>query len=91
MMASENNRALYTGVTSDLFSRVLEHKQKLNRNGFTASYNCHKLVYYNSFSTIMEAICEEKRIKGGSRKSKELLIISMNPGWRDLWEDIKDW
>jgi putative endonuclease len=91
IMASINDRVLYTGVTSDLFSRVSEHKQKVYEKSFTASYNCRKLVYYNSFTTIEEAIDEEKRIKGGSRKSKEVLINSMNPEWRDLWEDINGW
>jgi putative endonuclease len=91
MMASLNNNALYTGVTSDLIARVQEHKNKIRDFSFTAKYNCIKLVYYNSFSTIDEAILEEKRIKGGSRKKKEDLINSMNPEWKDLWEEIKNW
>jgi putative endonuclease len=49
------------------------------------------LVYYKSFSTIEEANLGEKRIKGGSRKQKCLLINSINPGWEDLWEDISNW
>jgi putative endonuclease len=49
------------------------------------------LVYHEPFSTIEEAIDEEKRIKAGNRKNKEKLINSMNPTWWDLWEDIKDW
>ena len=56
---------------------------------FTAKYNCKKLVYYNWFDTIMEAIAEEKRIKGGSRKKKEILINNMNPEWNDLYEQVK--
>jgi putative endonuclease len=91
MMASLNHQALYTGVTSDLISRVQEHKNKVHDFSFTSKYNCVKLVYYNSFSTIDEAILEEKRIKGGSRKKKEILINSMNPEWKDLWEEIKYW
>jgi putative endonuclease len=91
IMASVNNKVLYTGVTSDLYSRVSQHKDKIYSKSFTASYNCQKLVYYSSFSNIEEAIAEEKRIKGGSRKNKEILINSMNPEWTDLWNDIKDW
>jgi putative endonuclease len=49
------------------------------------------LVYYQAFSTIEEAIAEEKRIKAGSRAKKIKLITTMNPEWTDLWEDIKDW
>ena len=91
MMASLNNNALYTGVTSDLIARVQEHKHKVYPYGFTSKYHCVKLVYYNGFSTIDEAILEEKRIKGGSRKTKEQLINSINPEWKDLWEEIKNW
>jgi putative endonuclease len=91
MMASLNNNALYTGVTSNLIARVQEHKNKIRHFSFTSKYNCVKLVYYNSFSTIDEAILEEKRIKGESRKKKEDLINSMNAEWRDLWEDVKNW
>ena len=58
-------------------------------NSFSAKYNCIKLVYYNRFDTIMAAITEEKRIKGGSRKKKEMLINSKNPEWKDLYEEIR--
>jgi putative endonuclease len=91
MMVSLNHNALYTGVTSDLISRVQEHKSKVNPFSFTAKYNCVKLVYYKSYSTIEEAIDEEKRIKGGSRLKKERLINSMNPQWNDLWEEVSKW
>ena len=91
MMCSLNNRAIYTGVTSDLVSRVLQHKNKINPNSFTATYNCTKLVYYCFYEIIEAAIEEEKRIKGGNRKQKETLINRMNPEWKDLWEEIKNW
>jgi len=58
-------------------------------NSFSAKYNCVKLVYYKWFDTIIEAITEEKRIKGGSRKKKEILINSTNPPWDDLYEQVK--
>ncbi|MFT3948745.1 MAG: GIY-YIG nuclease family protein [Agriterribacter sp.] len=88
------NRAftvLYTGVTSDLIARVQQHKQKYYPESFTAKYNCCLLVYYRFFPSITEAIDEEKRIKAGNRKQKIRLITEMNPDWKDLWEDIKNW
>jgi putative endonuclease len=89
MMCSLNHSTLYVGVTSNIASRVSEHKQKINPKSFTSKYNCVKLVYYKRFDLIIEAIAEEKRIKGGSRKKKEELINSMNTDWRDLYDEIK--
>ena len=87
IMCSVNNSTLYIRVTSNLPVRVLQHKQR-EFPGFTAKYNCTKLVYYNRFDSIKEAIAEEKRIKGGNRKKKEALINSINPEWKDLYEEI---
>ena len=56
---------------------------------FSAKYNCVKLVYYRRFESIVEAITEEKRIKGGSRKKKEDLINGINPEWKDLYDENK--
>ena len=89
MMCSLNHSTLYVGVSSNIASRVSEHKQKFYPESFTARYNCVKLVYYRRFELIVEAIAEEKRIKGGSRKKKETLINAMNSEWRDLYDDIK--
>jgi putative endonuclease len=89
IMCSLNHSTVYVGVTSNLPSRVHEHKNRTNPNSFTARYNCVKLVYYKRFETINEAIAEEKRIKGGSRKKKEILINSMNPEWKDLYNEVK--
>ena len=89
IMCSLSNSTLYVGVTSNLPSRVYQHKTNMYPKSFTAKYNCKKLVYYNWFDTIMEAIAEEKRIKGGSRKKKEILINNMNPEWNDLYEQVK--
>lgn len=89
IMCSLNNSTLYTGVTSNLPSRVYQHKNKIYPGSFSARYNCVKLVYYKWFDTIMEAIAEEKGIKGGSRKKKEELINSVNPGWKDMYEQVK--
>src|SRR5262245_6061000 len=86
---SLNHSTLYTGVTSTIGARVAQHKEKHYPSSFSAKYNCVKLVYYKRFDTIMEAIAEEKRIKAGSRKSKEKLINCMNPEWKDLYDQIK--
>jgi putative endonuclease len=76
-------------VTSNIASRVYEHKHKVYPKNFTSRYNCVKLVYYQRFELILEAIVEEKRIKGGNRKKKEDLIISINPDWKDLYDEIR--
>jgi putative endonuclease len=89
MMCSFNHSTIYVGVTSNIASRVYEHKHKMHPKSFTARYNCVKLVYYRRFELIVEAITEEKRIKGGSRKKKEDLINRMNTGWKDLYDEIK--
>ena len=91
IMANKRNGTLYTGVTNDLKRRIWEHKANVYANGFTSQYKCHILVYYYSFHRIEEAIEEEKRIKGGNRKSKLKLIEDLNPGWKDLWEEVKEW
>lgn len=82
---------LYTGVTSELPNRVIQHKDKLYPNSFSARYNCDKLVYYEFHDSIEEAIAREKQIKAGSRQKKIDLIESINPEWNDLYDEIKDW
>ena len=88
IMASKRNGTLYTGVTADLKRRVYEHKTNYNPGSFTAKYGCNLSAYYQGFHRIEDAIAEEKRIKGGNRKNKLKLIETMNPEWKDLWEDI---
>lgn len=88
ILTNKYNKVLYTGVTSDLAIRIIEHKEKHYKNSFTAKYNVDKLVYYIGFHTIEEAIAEEKRIKGGSRKQKINLIESINPHWNDLSDEL---
>ncbi|MSU75412.1 MAG: GIY-YIG nuclease family protein [Candidatus Magasanikbacteria bacterium] len=88
IMAS-NSEVLYIGVTNDLARRVSEHKQKLVE-GFTKRYNCTRLVYYEDFSDINQAIAREKYLKGKSRKFKEELIYSKNKFWKDLSDEWYD-
>ena len=86
-----HHSTLYLGVTSDLHSRIIEHKEKFFPKSFTARYNLHVLVYYELFHTIEEAIEREKQLKGGSRKAKEQLINEFNPAWKDLFDVVKYW
>jgi putative endonuclease len=90
MVTNKNNTVIYTGVTSELYGRIAEHKAKFFQRSFSARYNCDKLVWYEVFPTIMEAIDREKQIKGGSRKNKEDLVNKMNSEWRDLWDEVED-
>jgi putative endonuclease len=87
--SNRNNTTLYVGVTSMLGRRITQHREKFYPKSFSARYNCTKLVYYKFFPTIMQAIAEEKRIKGGSREQKASLINSINPGWLDLYEKLR--
>jgi putative endonuclease len=87
ILTNIKNSVLYTGVTSNLAKRIYEHKNKITQ-GFTATYNVNKLVYYEIYDSISEAICREKQIKAGSRRKKILLIINMNPEWNDLYDNI---
>ncbi len=91
ILTNANHTVLYTGVTSELYGRMIQHRQKVFPKSFTSRYNCTKLVYYDSFHSIEEAITEEKRIKGGSRQNKIKLINKMNPKWNDLWEIVSEW
>ncbi len=87
ILTNKNNTVLYTGVTSDLEKRIIEHINKTFK-GFTQKYNVDKLVYFEEYGDIRDAIAREKQIKAGSRKKKEDLINSINPEWNDLFEDI---
>ena len=88
IMTNESNRVLYTGVTSGLEHRVFEHKS-LKIEGFTQKYKCTKLVYFEVYESMMEAIMREKQIKGLLRWKKEELIKSENLHWKDLSEEWK--
>ena len=82
-MTNVTNRVLYTGVTSDLRKRIVQHKEG-TPGSFTARYKANKLVYFEQFDRIQDAILREKQIKAGSREKKLVLIESMNPEWDDL-------
>jgi putative endonuclease len=78
-------------VSGGNFPRVVEHREKKYPKNFTAKSNLTKLIYFETFHSIEEAIAREKQIKGGSRKAKEKLIQLMNPDWKDLFEDVSKW
>ena len=78
---------MYTGVTSNLPKRVWQHKNGTSI-GFCTKYNLTRLVYFELFEDMYQAISREKQIKAGSRKAKIKLIESINPVWRDLYQDI---
>ncbi len=82
IMASRS-RVLYVGVTNDLARRVDEHKQG-SIPGFTTRYRVTRLVYFEEFADIRDAIAMEKVIKGWVRSRKTRLIDSRNPTWEDL-------
>ena len=90
ILTNRANGVLYIGVTSDLYSRIAEHKAHLDPSGFTSRYNLDKLVHYEGFDSIEEAIAREKQLKAGSRRKKIALIEGTNPQWRDLHEEILD-
>ena len=86
-MTNANHTVLYTGVTNNLYRRVMEHRAGKGR-GFTKKYNVQKLVYYEYGDDINQAILREKQIKAGSRQKKIDLVNSINPEWKDLLEEL---
>jgi putative endonuclease len=87
MLTNNYNTVIYTGVTSNLVKRIYEHKNKL-ADGFSKKYNLTKLVYFEVFDDMANAIAREKQIKAGSRKKKNELINGFNKDWKDLYETI---
>ena len=86
IMSNTNNTTLYIGVSNDIERRVQEHKSGLIP-GFTQKYNCCKLVYYEKYSDIDQAIEREKKLKKWRREKKDWLIRTINPDLKDLSEE----
>ena len=86
IMTNAHNTVLYRGVTNELQRRVIEHKSGKGSE-FTKKYNLTRLIYFESGDDINVAIAREKQIKAGSRKKKIELIESINPEWKDLFEE----
>ncbi|MBP5364262.1 MAG: GIY-YIG nuclease family protein [Alphaproteobacteria bacterium] len=89
IMASGRNGTLYVGVTNDIARRAYEHKTH-SVPGFTKKYNVDKLVYYECFADIKDAIAQEKRLKRYARNWKKDLIEKNNPEWRDLFDTLME-
>ena len=87
ILTNKSNTVLYTGVTRNLQRRIAEHRLHLNQ-GFTKKYNTEKLVYYELFDRLDDAIHREKQLKKWHRDWKEKIINDFNPEWSDLTEDI---
>ena len=88
-MTNKYRNVLYVGVTSDLISRVKQHKSHFFKNSFTDRYNLEDCIYYEKHATIEEAIKRETEIKKWRREKKDTLINAVNPKRQDLWEEIK--
>jgi putative endonuclease len=84
ILTNKSNQVYYVGVTNDLRTRVWEHKTKQSPYSFTSRYNIYKLVYFENFEFIAEAIRREKYIKEKPRRWKQDLIRSVNHEWREL-------
>ncbi|PIZ55682.1 endonuclease [bacterium (Candidatus Torokbacteria) CG_4_10_14_0_2_um_filter_35_8] len=87
ILTNQRHTILYIGVTNDLKRRIQEHKSKFIP-GFTKRYNIDKLVYYEFYNNIKDAIYREEQIKGWTKEKKIKLIESKNPKWEGL---AKDW
>jgi putative endonuclease len=88
IMASRS-RTIYIGMTGDLHARVFQHKWR-EHEGFTVRYNCDRLVWFEAFHEVSDAILREKELKGWRREKKLALINATNPAWLDLARDWYD-
>lgn len=88
ILTNKGHSTLYTGVTSNIIKRIYEHRNGVYKQSFTSKYALNKLVYYEVFQRIEDAIAKEKQIKSGSRLKKENLILSINPNWNDLSKEL---
>jgi putative endonuclease len=88
ILTNKHHTTLYTGVTAVIVKRMKQHKDKYHEKSFTAQYNLDKLVYYEAFQMIGDAIAREKQIKSWKRDKKIALINGFNPEWKDLYEMV---
>ena len=83
---SSLSRVLYIGITSKFEQRMSEHRAHAYPNSFTARYNVTRLVYFEEYTRVQDAIAREKQLKGWRRSKKVRLIEQVNPEWADLAE-----
>ena len=88
IMSNYTRTVLYIGVTNDMYRRFCEHKYGIIK-GFTQKYNCNRLVYYEEYNNINDAIAREKKLKGWKREKKETLIAKTNPQKANLAKVLK--
>ena len=88
ILTNRYNRVLYTGVTSDLRTRMYQHREKL-MPGFTSRWQCHQTCLFEAGHDALGTIAREKQIKAGSRRKKVDLINTLNPEWRGLCEELQ--
>ncbi len=89
ILTNKNKKVLYTGMTNDLEQRIIEHYiDRIEKKTFTGKYNCHFLVFYETYRYVNDAIAREKEIKGWLRIKKDKLITDFNPGWKFLNEEL---
>jgi len=89
ILASQRNGTLYIGMTNNIINRSFQHKLKQDRKSFTAKYNTDKLVHYEFYQYVNDAIQREKELKRYKRQWKIELIEKGNPAWRDLFNDFE--
>ena len=87
ILTNWNNKVMYVGVTNNIQRRLYEHKSKLIP-GFTEKYNLHKLVYIEETDNVVFALEREKQLKKWRRNKKNQLIETLNPGWKDLADEL---
>ena len=87
ILSNKTDSTLYIGVTDNLEARVLEHRNGVG-SGFTGKYKCHKLVYFEEFSDVNQAIDREKQLKKWRREKKDMLIDSVNKERHDLMPEF---
>ncbi|MEA1963121.1 MAG: GIY-YIG nuclease family protein [Patescibacteria group bacterium] len=88
ILTNKTNKTLYIGVTNNLYSRIFQHRLKTNKNSFFSKYNTSKLIYYEEYQYIKDAIKREKQLKKWNREWKIELIKKDNPTWRDFFTDM---
>ena len=89
IVTNENNTTFYIGVSSNIYRRIDQHKRKAFAKSFTARYNVSKLVYFEFFENIVDAISREKEMKKFSRTKKILLVKANNPEFQDLFPELE--
>ncbi len=87
ILTNKANTLFYIGISGNIKTRLFQHRKHLIK-GFTDKYNITKVIYIESFNSIIEAIEREKQLKGWKREKKIELIKTLNPNLKDLYEDI---